>query len=124
MDRYGIGVGRLKPLLAFAGTKYVLQLHWPHALQPPRFREGSASEFVVSEVGIAVARLDNPAEPLFTGVGSAEFAWAHKLPASATSKGEPAPIRFPWDALGVAMQLAEFDALGKTEDWAKRSLSG
>jgi uncharacterized protein DUF2726 len=120
LERYGIGVGRLSPLIVASGTQYVLQLQWPPALQPPRFRIGPASEFVVSEVEFVVAKLDRPGDVLFTGLGRAEFASANRLPATETD-ALVAPIDFPWDAYGVSRQLAEFDALRKVEGWAQRS---
>lgn len=97
MERYGIGIGQLEPLIAFAGARYVLQLRWPTALHGPHFRQGPASEYVVGEVDIVVAKVDRPKEPLFTGTGRAEFAWAHKLPALGGAVSALASIEFPWD---------------------------
>jgi len=121
MERYGIGVGELSPLIALAGTRYLVQLRWPPAFQPPRFRKGPASEYVISEVEFAVAKVDRPDEVLFGGIGRAEFAWAHRLPADRGAEASLGPIAFPWDAYGVSMQLAEFDALRRVEGWAHRS---
>lgn len=59
-DLYGIGHGVLSPLIAFAGTRYVLQLRWPPPQTPPRIRKGVASEYIVSEVQIAVAYVERP----------------------------------------------------------------
>lgn len=120
MEQYGIGVGTLSPLIVLAGTRYVLHLHWPPAFQPRFFRKGHASEYIVSEVEFAVAKPDRPDEKLFSGLGRAEFAWAHRLPAVGADT-PPSPIDFPWDAYGVSRQLAEFDALRKVESWAHRS---
>lgn len=122
IERYGIGIGQLSPLIVRPGTRYVLQLRWSPAFKPPHFRRGPASEYVLSEVDFAVAKLNTPDEVVFGGVGRAEFAWANRLPAAIGAEASLAPIEFPWDSLGVSRQLAEFDALRKVESWARRNL--
>jgi hypothetical protein len=123
-ERWGITIGQRSPLLVVGSRpRYVLELRWPPAFTGPSFRLGAASEYVVDEVSLAVASLAQPDDVLFSGKASAEFAWANRLPTTAGPDRGLAPIDLPWDAWGIARQLAEFAALAKVERWARRALA-
>ena len=123
-DRWGIAVGQRRPLLVLGDrARYVLELRWGAAFAGPRFRLGAASEYVVDEVNFALANIGHPDDVLFSGAASAEFAWANRLPTTAGPDRGVVPIDLPWDAWGIARQLAEFIALRKVERWARRALA-
>lgn len=113
-ERFGIHLGPISPGQV-AGL--FLRVQWP-GRQPPRVRKGLASEFVVSEREFALIDQAGQRPPLFEGIGRAEFAVANVLPDGTTGRME-----FPWDPWGVAMELAEFDALLQVEHWAGRNLT-
>ena len=118
LERYAIGVGQIAGfVLAPEGARFVVEMPWP-GRQPPRMRQGRASDFVISERDFPLVARERLDPPLFTGVGRAEFAAYNKLP-----DGKSVDIEFPWDPWGVASELAEFDALQQVERWAARPLA-
>lgn len=117
-QRYGIALVDSAALNPPADTGYVLSISWI-GRQPPRFREGRVSRFVVSEKDFTLFRPGQSSEPVFSGVGRAEFAFEHKMPAGARVQPSGASRNFPWDPWGVAAELALYDALRQVERWAR-----
>jgi hypothetical protein len=123
-QRWAIAIGQRQPLIVLGdGVRYILELRRLPALAGPRFRLGAASEYVVDELSLAVASVANPTEVLFRSTARAEFAWANRMPTTDGPDRGLAPIDLPWDAWGIARQLAEFAALAKVERWARRALA-
>lgn len=119
LDRFGIVVGGMRALdVLVADAPYLMDAKWP-GRQPPPFRDSAISRFVVSEREFRVTdrrQLSDP--PVFASVGRAEFAYAHWLPRRPGEEQHDAPVAFPWDSWGVAIELAMYDALGQVERWA------
>ena len=87
------------------------------------YRDGTISRFVVSEGGFRIVdRRRSSDPPLFVSVGRAEFAYAHWLPRGKGKAQREAPLDFPWDSWGVAVDLVMYNALERVERWAAENL--
>lgn len=125
LERWGIAPGQAEPVIVVGrGAQYVLSVLHSRALGPLAFRLGAACDYVVSGLDFRVAHIADPTTWLLTGSAKAEFAWANRLPTRAGASPRLAPIDLPWDAWGVARQLAEFSALRQVERWARNHHKG